>query len=62
MVKQCRREVSKLREIIKKMQVVSRYKYNRQWKEKQTLKKYATAYPTITAQEAAEISHAYDTR
>ena len=62
MVKQCRREVSKLREIIKKMQAVSRYKYNRQWKEKQTLKKYADAYPTITAQEAAEISHAYDTR
>jgi hypothetical protein len=39
-VKQCRREVSKLREIIKKMQAVSRYKYNREYKRKSMLRKY----------------------
>ena len=59
-VKQCRREVTKLREIIKQMQRAHRYKYRRQWQQKRTLKKYADAYPEISKQELAQINHAYD--
>ena len=61
LVKQCRREVSKLREIIKKMQKENRRKYNQAWMMKRTLRKYADAYPEISKQELATMSHAYDT-
>jgi len=59
-VKQCRREVTKLREIIKQMQRAHRAKNHRQWQQKRTLKKYADAYPEISKQELASINHAYD--
>lgn len=60
MVKQCRREVSKLREIIKQMKRHYEYRRNKRWQAKRTLRKYADAYPQISKQEAAQISHAYE--
>ena len=59
-VKQCRREVTKLREIIKQMQRAHRAKNHRQWKEKRTIKKYADAYSEISKQELSQINHAYE--
>ena len=59
-VKQCRREVTKLREIIKQMQRAHRAKNHRQWQQKRTLKKYADAYPEISKQELSQINHAYE--
>jgi len=60
MVKQCRREVTKLREIIKQMKRHYEYRRNKHWQARRTLHKYADAYPEISKQEAAHISHAYD--
>ncbi|MBK8255599.1 MAG: hypothetical protein IPK82_23415 [Polyangiaceae bacterium] len=59
-VKQCRREVTKLREIIKQMKRHYEYRRNKRWQAKRTLRKYADAYPQISKQEAAQISHAYE--
>jgi hypothetical protein len=59
-VKQCRREVTKLREIIKQMQRAHRAKNHRQWKQKRTIQKYADAYPEISKQELSQINHAYE--
>jgi hypothetical protein len=58
-VKQCRREVSKLREIIKQMQRAVNRAYGRHYRERRTLRKYADAWPTITPQELATMNHAY---
>lgn len=61
MVKQCRREVSKLREIIKKMQAAQRYKYNREWKEKQMRRKYLKPVSHAEAMDyLADTNHAYE--
>lgn len=60
MVLQCRREVTKLREIIKQMKRHYEYRRNKRWQTRRTLRKYADAYPTVSKQELAEISHAYD--
>lgn len=62
MVLQCRREVTKLREIIKQMKRHYEYRRNKRWQARRTLRKYADAYPTASKQELAEISHAYDAR
>jgi hypothetical protein len=58
-VRQCRREVTKLREIIKQMQRASNRAYGRSYKERRTMRKYAAAWPTITAQELSTMNHAY---
>lgn len=59
MVKQCRREMTKLREIIKQMKRHYEYRRNKRGKVRRTLRKYADAYSQISKQEAAQISHAY---
>jgi hypothetical protein len=59
MVRQCRREVSKLRGMIKQMQRVSKYKQRREWMLKKLRTKYANAFKEISKQELAEINHAY---
>lgn len=59
MVVQCRREVTKLREIIKQMKRHYEYRRQKNWKVRRTLRKYADAYPTASTQELASMSHAY---
>lgn len=63
MVLQCRREVTKLREIIKQMQRAKSNAYNRGFKAGKKhgieLSKYDGAYPVITPQELATMNHAY---
>lgn len=65
MVKQCRREVSKLREIIKQMKLVKSEHYNAGYRaglrQRRDAGKYVDAMPTISRQELSEISHVYDT-
>ena len=60
MVLQCRREVTKLREIIKQMKRHYEYRRNKRWQAKRTLLKYANAYPQMSKQELATISHRYE--
>lgn len=60
MIYQMRREVTKLREIIKQMHRAKNRKYQRDRKQRKTLEKYHDAYPTITKQELSTMSSAYD--
>ena len=64
MVRQCRREVTKLREIIKQMRRVKSNAYGRGYvagtKHGITVAKYHDTVPDISGQELAQINHAYD--
>ncbi len=62
MIHQMRREVTKLREIIKQMQKSYRRDYQRAWKLRKETRKYADVFPEISKQEAATFSHAYEHR
>ena len=63
-VKQCRREVTKLRELIKQVRRTKWNGYNRGYtagkKHGLEVAKYHGTLPEISKQEAAQISHAYD--
>jgi len=60
MVKQMRREVTKLREIIKQMQRADRRHYQRAYTRRKTVEKYHDAYPEISKQELSTMNHRYD--
>lgn len=64
MVRQCRREVTKLREIIKQRQRTERMTYSKGYarglKTGREARKYHDAFPTISRQELAQINHAFD--
>lgn len=60
MVKQMRREVTKLRGIIKQMQRVHRTRQQRDYLARRTVRKYADAYQPISSQELATMNHAYE--
>jgi hypothetical protein len=63
MVLQCRKEVTKLREMLKSVQRENRSRYATGYRagKKHGLEqaKYADAYPVISKQELAQINHAY---
>lgn len=64
MVRQCRKEVTKLRDLIKKHMRTEHNAYQRGYKvgrkEKAIAHRYGDTVPEVSGEEAAQISHAFD--